>query len=252
MTRKKAMTTTPATSPPLTHTGRPKMPKMDVARIRTEESLAVTRTLDSIEDPTRRLVKASRIIAAAESFLDDATDDMPAGRENHMRKLALSLAVHDGALSVERTIGISRYGFYRMKAAAKRVSHHRNALEVLPQLAEQVYAARIRREVATLCRDELIVELTGAGMTHAQAADLTGLTRSRVTQIVSASKKDGGAEPVDPTQDRTGAAAKARGTEPVDPVKWGDTAAKARATREANAAKTRVDGRWEVFGADDD
>lgn len=85
--------------------------------------------------------------------------------------------------------GISRYGFYKL-AHAKRVLHYRDAATELPALAEAVFEANERKRIAMQRRDEMIVALVDSGMSHESVAELIGRKRSRVTQIVSAHKKD--------------------------------------------------------------
>lgn len=93
-------------TPDLTRTGRPKVAPLDSDRIRAEEIAAVDATLSTITDPRERLEKAAAIIAEAEGIL--------AEQDPYMKKLALSLALHEGARGVSHVIGMHRSGFYQL------------------------------------------------------------------------------------------------------------------------------------------
>ena len=99
-----ARTTKPAVA--LTESGRPKLPKLDKKGIRETETAAVMTTLDSIEDDEARLKKSAQIIAEANGVISEY--------DGRLRKLGLSLALHDGARAVYDAMGMSRGAFYAM------------------------------------------------------------------------------------------------------------------------------------------
>jgi len=106
MTRKKAMTTAPLTAASTTAGGRLKLPKLDKDGITARARAEVIQTLDSIEDDTRRLEQATAIIDQATGFLAD--------NEPRMKKMALYLALIEGAVAVSDSTSMSRYAFYKL------------------------------------------------------------------------------------------------------------------------------------------
>jgi hypothetical protein len=197
----------------VTRSGHPKLPALDVEGITATETAAVTRTLDSIDDPVKRLKRAVAIIAKAEADLADKEivvagggKELVDGLESHMKKLALSLALHEGARNISAAIGMTRGGFYQMtvkvlgdwperpknwtpevseRAKARRIWWKQNAKDELPEVAAQVFAAKVRRDVARAARDELVLDLVEDKKVLAahEAADIIGRNASRISQL---------------------------------------------------------------------
>src|SRR5690242_8588610 len=103
-----------------TSTEHPKVPALDTEKIRTDEILAVTRTLSIIEDPKARLEKAVAIIKDAEHKINDRVEIVSGrthkidGLDSRVKKLALSLALHEGARGISNAIPMTRNGFYAL------------------------------------------------------------------------------------------------------------------------------------------
>jgi len=213
------MTTAPLTAASTTAGGRLKLPKLDIDGITTRARGEVVQTLDSIEGDERRLEQATAIIDRANGYLAD--------NETRMKKMALYLALIEGAMAVSDSTSMSRYAFYKLtekvlgdpveyqeagtgktkikyvwperpsswdetvaaRAKQRGVRIYANAATDLPPLAEKVVEAHVQRTTATKYRDAMVLRLVEGGMSHGDVAQLIGRERSRVTQIVSAAAK---------------------------------------------------------------
>jgi hypothetical protein len=200
----------------------PKIAPLDTAKIREEETRAVTDTLALIPDPMARLEKAVAIIKDAE-----ATE---ARLDRVVKQYALSLALREGVRGVFNAIPMTRSGFYQLtekvlgdpvpyekvsrtgktttkikyvwperpvswdetvaqRAADKGVRLDRSAAKNLPAAAAELYAAQVRIEAAIAVRDELVPVVATTAESKAAVARLIGRHPSRVSHLVKAAQQ---------------------------------------------------------------
>ena len=193
-------------APKTTRSGRPKLPALDKNRILAEQTKLITEQVTSIADPKERLAKLAEIEFAAHDVIAEC--------ENPMKKQALSLALHEGARSVYKAIGMSREAFSRMTADAlgdwsdrpkavegvspwgeavvarateQGVRFYRNAATTLPEIALKVVTAKAQEVAVRPLRNELVRELYDVhGLKRTEIAEIIGRTPSRVSHITKA------------------------------------------------------------------
>lgn len=183
-----------------TRSGRPKVPALDKTRITIEQGAKIRDQLSGISDPLDRLERLAHIEAGADKVI--------AENEAAMRKYALSLALHEGARSVYKAIGLSREAFSRMTADAlgdwperpvawdetvvdrarqRKVRLYKDAAHELPPLARKVVTAKATKDAIRPLRDALVAELYNErGLKRTEIAEIIGRTPSRISHITKA------------------------------------------------------------------
>lgn len=186
-----------------TRSGHPKVPVLDTAAIHAAAEKRVQDALNGITDPRDRL--------AVLGDLDAEANAVKTEWEPVMRRQALSLALHEGARAVNRSIGVSREAFSRMtrtalgdwperplmwdetvreRARARKVHYYSKAVTELPEIAAKVETAKAVLEAIRPLRDELVRELFAAGLKRVEIAEIIGRNPSRVSHITGGGREE--------------------------------------------------------------
>lgn len=184
---------------------------IDKDAIKAKAELDVTRTLDAIADPHRRMKKAVDLIRTADEKVDELTP--------RMRNLSLSLYLLEGGVMVHEATAVGPVAFYnwttralygdekptgdwirpakwnedvRARAKGRGVRLYREAITELPKVSKIVLEHTHIREVAKRYRDAELVKLIEGGMQTEEAGKLAGVGRPRAAQIMSRHRKESG------------------------------------------------------------
>ncbi len=184
----------------------PKFRRLDAAAIAEAARQPVVDELQAIEDDRERLVAAAGICTSLEPEVERLRKE----RDD----LLLSAAIYDRVRGVNHAAGVGRTILSRLKReiaggaiptvdgttsvpdydalarAAKKagLKHRRDALEKLPDVAEEQITLRARLQAAKEIRNDLVVKLVDAGdMAAVEAASIIGTTEGRVSLMRSAS-----------------------------------------------------------------
>lgn len=158
-------------------TGKPKLEPLDKAGIRAEAEKYV-------EDALKNLAGAEQVATVAAGLVErskDAANSLRAKRDD----AALHLTIRDRRRGVPAAMGMNASYVWRMKNAvdARRVPLVENAEAQLVSTSQAVAFNEEVIRLATPVRDKAMRDLTAAGWTSEQIAEITGLTGGRVRQV---------------------------------------------------------------------